>query len=597
MCQRKQGGDRHASCHASLRSAMALNVGRFASRTVCACSSAGSRTPGSPCERCGLAIPDVLDELSFEERRRKVESAPRGSPLALYGLHFELGDDHLRPSEIDGLAKIGDPLGDSAVAALRALRVPNTVDALVRAAKNGDPACRALLDSVNSLPSWADRSRLDNAGRLWFSHFPCLAVSLLHLSLLGSFTAPAINATLITASRLASSRDVVYRRVIETLEFVNDVCLPNALEIEGAGWRAAMSVRLIHAAARAKVRKARASGAPMPGGCPAGAAAGPPGEQPISVAYMLSESANRWSCSLELHMRAFPSLAVTQLAFSIHMFLGAERAGLLWHIDDNTCADYCHLFAVVNYYLGVPEHLSSASKAGSLRGSQVLFESLFVGLCGPGPHTRMLSLASLRACAWRAPFPMSPSDMVGVLHVLGGPRLAALAMPAFYDPQLDAPIVENNPSTSLRSELVHVRTSDAEQAIDSSSRLRKMPWRDWAGTWFEVVLFHILALLMVLASWMSWAKDSLQGFRHRAFDSRNPAVDRGHYILSLQRGWAAFSHALPRGVQRWLGRMFRAFLIAHVRRRLGGEHVDTHTEAEVRDAPASIVFYIIMRCQ
>ena len=216
--------------------------------------------------------------------------------MALYGLHFELGDDHLRPSEIDCLAKVGDPLGDNAAAALRALRVPITLDALLRAAKNGNLACQALLDSVNSMPSWADRSRLDNAGRLWFLHFPCLAVSLLHLSLLGSFTAPAINATLVTASRLTSSRDVVYRRVIETLEFVNDVCLPNALEIGGPGWRAAVSVRLIHAAARAKVREARASGRPMPGGCPAGAAAGPPGEQPISAAYMLSESADWWSC-------------------------------------------------------------------------------------------------------------------------------------------------------------------------------------------------------------------------------------------------------------------------------------------------------------
>ena len=278
------------------------------------------------------------------------------------------------------------------------------------------------------------------------------------------------------------------------------------------------------------------------------------------------------------------------------MFLGAERAGLLWPIDDDTCADYCHLFAVVNYYLGVPEHLSSASKAGSLRGSQVLFESLFVGLCGPGPHTRMLSLASLQACAWRAPFPMSPSDMVGVLNVLGGPRLAALAMPAFNDPALDAPLVENNPSISLRLELAHVRTSHAEQAIDSSSNLSRMPWRDWAGMWFDVIVFRILALLLVLASWISWVKGSLQGRRHRAIDSRNPVADRGHDILSIHRGWAAFSHALPRGVQRWLGYFFRAFLTAHVRRRLGGEHVDTHTEAEVSEAPCSTVFCIKTSC-
>lgn len=289
---------------------MAFNVGRFASRTVCSCFYLGPpRVPqqGAECSTCGLLIPVNLDSLTLQERLEKVEHAPVGTPISLYGLFFTLTEEHVRPSTVAKWQKIGDPLADAAIKALHERKLPRTLAGLEAAEKAGDAACAALLNSVRKLPPWADWARIAAAGQTWFLHLLCFAITLLNLSLLGSYTAPAINDTLVVASRLMGPRDSVYRRIVETLEFVDNVCSPGALEPGGRGWKSAIEVRLLHAGARARTRAAHESGVRVRE-CPFGGGGSDPasGDDPVSAAYVMGECLG-WGCHRKESSRPAPT--------------------------------------------------------------------------------------------------------------------------------------------------------------------------------------------------------------------------------------------------------------------------------------------------
>lgn len=260
---------------------------------------------------------------------------------------------------------------------------------------------------------------------------------------------------------------------------------------------------------------------------------------------------------------------MTQLALSILMLMGAERAGLLWHVSDDDAGNICHLYAVVGWLLGLPEDLSAAPREGSLPGCQVLIESLFVSLVAPHRDTKPLAIRSLRACAWRAPFPMSPADMVATTHALAGPRMAELSMPSFNDPELQEEIVDENPTVSLRTEMSHVKVKHAEKAVDASQRLHRQTWSQWAEIQAEVLIFQALALLMSLASLSWWLFDTLMGHPQHVVYDNYPAATRGRYMLSLHRCWPVIASLLPPWALKVVSDGLRVFLVRFVERRLG----------------------------
>ena len=244
----------------------AFAAGRFASTTVCGCFPPRPPPPSTPCPACGLLTPLPLDALSLADRHAALTSLPPSTPLALYGHAFLLSPLHARPPAIAQWRARGDALADAALAALAASRAPPTAAALRLAAAAGDAACAALLASATTLPPWADAARMARGGRVWFENAPVLGTALLNLSLLGGFGASELNAVLVAAGGLLGSRASVHQRITETLQFVNDVCAAGGLLPGGAGQAAVLSVRLLHARARARVLATAKTGGHIPNG-------------------------------------------------------------------------------------------------------------------------------------------------------------------------------------------------------------------------------------------------------------------------------------------------------------------------------------------
>lgn len=255
---------------------------------------------------------------------------------------------------------------------------------------------------------------------------------------------------------------------------------------------------------------------------------------------------------------------VTQFALSLVMLMGAERAGLLWHLSDAVCGDILHLWAVVGSLMGVPGALLDAPRSGSLRRCQAMLESLFVSFVDPNPYSRELGLAGLRACAWRAPFPMSPSDLVAVTHVMAGPRLAALSLPAFDDPALQEDIYEDNPSVSFSTEMSHVRTHNMDKVVDASDKLHRLPCNQWIGARSAAFLLWLVAGLMRIVSGMFAVLTRLQ-WAH----PEGAAAERGQSLLAIHRGWPIAMRILPHWILHKLAEGSRGVMTRHVSRRLG----------------------------
>jgi hypothetical protein len=392
-----------------------------------------------------------LTSLPLPARVAVLEAAAPGTRVALLGYRLTVSGRHLKPSALAAWRGVGDPDADAAVAALRAARAgaagagaggagggggcpysaaAASVDALGALAAGGDAAAARFLASASTPPAWVDWARVDAGVAFFRANAGLIGVALLNLSLLGGFGAPDINETLLRAGGLAGARDTANRRLMETLQFVLDVAAtPGGLAPGGPGWRACINVRLLHAGVRA--RAAAAGGARAPGG-----ARHPPWD------------AAAWGVPVNQE-----DTVVTQLAFSLVVLMGLERAGLAWHMGTAGMEAYLHLWRLVGAYCGVHPDLSA--RTATLSDAQVLLESTVSHLVhGPAPSTRALVLATLRAVAFRAPLAWSPRTHAAVTRVLAGRVYAdAMGIPAMDDPALDARIDDATPTTALPGEL------------------------------------------------------------------------------------------------------------------------------------------------
>lgn len=151
----------------------------------------------------------------------------------------------------------GDPLADQAAVDLRGVPRPAREELLAAALDQRRPrpdtpaSLRALLDSVQAQPFWADVARADRGGAVFLRSGPLGGVVLGCYSLVGAYCSPAGNKPLVLSGRLTEDAP---RRLAETGRFVQTVCQPGALAPHGAGSRAAVRVRLMHAAVRQMLR-------------------------------------------------------------------------------------------------------------------------------------------------------------------------------------------------------------------------------------------------------------------------------------------------------------------------------------------------------
>ena len=258
--------------------------------------------------------------------------------------------------------------------------------AAIEALAPSDDACARLVDEARSVPRWVDPSAMQPGREMFLRNAP-LAIAVFVLgSLVEVYGPPNIARVLGATGRL--ERDVV-RRLYETAQLVFDVLERDGLRVDGAGWRSALRVRLLHAMVRRHVRRAH-----------------PDAPVPIHQEEM--------ALTLGLHSTA----VVRRL----------ERFGV--SVSRDEAASYQHLWRYVGYLLGIDARLLDASVAEEERR----LADLRARLHAPGRDARRLAAALLRALDRRPPFHLP----YGVLAAISRRALGAPLADAFGVPRLTA---------------------------------------------------------------------------------------------------------------------------------------------------------------
>ena len=411
-----------------------FNVGRFA---------LADPTPESQIIR--------MYDMAYDDRIAAIESSPNGRVIDMHGMLFKLGPSHLRPSQLEPLRLEGDPLADAV--AHRVVREANDAagsrkrglydygyDAIARVETMhaaGDAAASALVLSMRTPPSWADMRRVRAGAEFFCANMVAAGTCLMNLSLIGGFGAWRINKVLESTGYLAAGRDDVHRRLLETLSFVLSCCCPSspnglqALQPDGAGWRAAFAVRLLHSNVRVR----------------------------LTTCGRSHWDTNAYGLPINVE-----DMCATLLGFSVVVLLGLEHAGLIWHVSSQECEDYMHLWRLVGHWLGLPEEYTA--RLNSVASAQCLLESILPHIINSDESSSRLVLASLRAVAFRAPFFWTMGDLVGISRLFSGDFLAdCIGIPHAADQSLRQVIDDHHPLTSFPSEIKYVACNNPQLAL------------------------------------------------------------------------------------------------------------------------------------
>ena len=292
----------------------------------------------------------------------------------------------------------------------------------------GGTACRALLDESTQLPDWIDWAKVRRGQQFFVSRLPGCAAALLHVSLVGGFGAPLIARVLARTGYLGGSstcaggnssrvQDNTWRRLLETATFVSDVvnltvdAKQSFSGPDGAAWRAAMRVRLLHATVRQRLNKS---------GWDAAEAGVPINQQ---------------------------DMRVTTLAFSLVVVLSLERLAVDMPMADVEA--YLHLWRLVGHILGVlPElqegHLDCVASALASLQSSVLH------LMEPNELSARLVNATLMAAVGRPPRCPTWTKVVAATRALQGDALSdALGLPPVPDSEKAKSAMELSSATGV----------------------------------------------------------------------------------------------------------------------------------------------------
>lgn len=175
------------------------------------------------------------------------------------------------------------------------------------------PAAKAYFVATETLPAWADPKRILQGQRVFTQHGWLMAAGLFCSSLPQAYCA-AKGAGVLTQTQGMTRH--TYRRILETAQFIFDVCVEGNLEPRGRGIRAAQKVRLMHAAVRHMI--------------------------------LLKGEWDHAALGLPINQE---DLAGTLMTFSVVLLDAVKTAGE--HVSDDDEAAFLHLWQVVGHLMGV----------------------------------------------------------------------------------------------------------------------------------------------------------------------------------------------------------------------------------------------------
>ncbi|QHC22979.1 oxygenase MpaB family protein [Streptomyces sp. GS7] len=230
---------------------------------------------------------------------------------------------------LDALRHTGDPLADAAISETYALGRQDQVRALLLGfGRNSDaipdglpPQLQRYFEETAVLPDWADAALLDRSHVLLGRYQSQIVATLLCGSLPLCYGCGNGAQVLARSQRLTSG---VYRRLMETAQFVVDVLDKGGLGPNGRGLRSAQKIRLLHATMR------------------------------YHVGQLGDWDAGAWGLPVNQE-----DLAGTLMSFSVEIPRGLARLGVELLPEDREAL--FHTWRVIGHVLGVTEEVNPAA--------------------------------------------------------------------------------------------------------------------------------------------------------------------------------------------------------------------------------------------
>ncbi|MFD0265028.1 oxygenase MpaB family protein [Streptomyces sp. NPDC127106] len=227
--------------------------------------------------------------------------------------------------------KAGDPLADAAIEEVYALgREGEVRTALLGTGENSDtvpsglpPKLQQYFEQSAVLPAWADPALIDRGHDLLGRYRGHICTTLLCASLPLCYGCANGAQVLDRSTRLTTG---VYRRLMETAQFVVDVLDAGGLGPHGRGLRSTQKIRLLHATMRYHVSR-------------------------------LEDWDTAWGLPVNQE-----DLAGTLMSFSVVVPQGLARLGVDLPVEDRDA--YFHIWRVIGHVLGVDERVNPVAFEG-----------------------------------------------------------------------------------------------------------------------------------------------------------------------------------------------------------------------------------------
>lgn len=173
----------------------------------------------------------------------------------------------IQPSELEAFRSQSDPLADRVIQTIMkrddARSISELFDQLIR---NNDyekitlpNEVRTYFDETGKLPDWADTEKIKTGQQVFADYGPSICLLLLCKSLPEAYSCKKGAQVMYQTGRMEQGKDGSLnrftRRLMETSQFVMNVCAPGGFGKDGNGVITAQKVRLIHATIRYYIQK------------------------------------------------------------------------------------------------------------------------------------------------------------------------------------------------------------------------------------------------------------------------------------------------------------------------------------------------------
>ena len=243
-------------------------------------------------------------------------------------LENEQGGRHLSPATLEDYRLVGDPIVDTLLEALdtcgQPLKAGDDIFSLTDHKTLPDDVhsdLKSFFDYYHQTPSWYDSAQIQRGQRVFLKYTPAITISLYYRSLVAGFSIPKISKVIQSTAYLAppSTPSDVTIRLMDTGALLG-ACFVEDMEVGGAGWKAVLRVRILHA----KIRRS-----------------------------LLKRSGKRvWDTATYGIPINQEDLGATLLAFSINALFGVEYlAGI--SISNQEMKDYIAVWRYIGWLLGV----------------------------------------------------------------------------------------------------------------------------------------------------------------------------------------------------------------------------------------------------